>query len=130
MNLALAQQLITQALTIATNKQQNIAVAITDNHGELLTFARMDGTAFHAGILAQNKAYTAARDRQTTANLGKWAKETGKDMGYWTDARFTGIQGGIPIIENGIVIGAIGISGLSEEEDHALAQAAITSLSL
>ncbi len=123
-----AQQLIHNSIALASQHGQSIAVAVVDDHGELLAFARMDNTAYHAGILAQNKAYTSARDRQPTANLAAWAKATGKDMGYWTDARFTGIQGGLPIQRNNTVVGAIGISGLSEEEDAALAQAALESL--
>ena len=125
MNYEKAQQYLNQAISIAQSNNQNIAVAITDDHGELVSFARMTNTSLHAGVLAQNKAYTAARDRQPTANLAAWAKETGKDMGYWSDSRFTGIQGGLPIEENGVVIGAIGVSGLSEEDDAALAQQAI-----
>jgi glc operon protein GlcG len=125
MNYEKAQQYLNQAISIAKSNNQNIAVAITDDHGELLSFARMTNTSLHAGVLAQNKAYTAARDKQSTASLAAWAKETGKDMGYWSDSRFTGIQGGLPIEENGVIIGAIGVSGLSEEDDAALAQQAI-----
>ena len=125
MNLNTAQQLVNQAVEIAQTEKKNIAVAVVDDHGELLVFARMDGTSLHAGVLAQNKAYTSARDRQATASLAQWAKDTGKDMGYWTDPKFTGIQGGLPISENDLVTGAIGVSGLSEEEDEVIAQQAI-----
>jgi glc operon protein GlcG len=114
-----------QALTLAEKKGIAIAVAVVDAHGELVSFSRMNNVAFHASVLAQNKAYTAARDRQPTANLAKWAQETGKDMGYWSDSRFTGIAGGIPIIQDDVVVGAIGVSGLSEEDDALLAQAAL-----
>ncbi|EWH11487.1 hypothetical protein DS2_03225 [Catenovulum agarivorans DS-2] len=119
--LKLAQQLITNTIEIATSKNQQVAVAIVDAHGELLAYARMDGTALHAGVLAQNKAYTSARDRQKTSSLAKWAQQTGKDLAYWTDVKFTGIAGGVPIESNQGVIGAIGISGLAEEDDEALA---------
>jgi glc operon protein GlcG len=122
-----AQQFINNAISIAQSNNQHIAIAITDDHGELVAFARMSGASLHAGVLAQNKAYTSARDRQPTANLAAWAQETGKDMGYWSDARFTGIQGGLPIEKNGQIIGAIGVSGLSEEDDASLAQHAISS---
>ena len=102
-----------------------MAVAIVDAHGELVSFIRTDRCALHAGVLAPNKAYTAARDRQTSGALGRWARETGKDMGYWTDSRITGIAGGVPIAEGGNIIGAIGVSGLSEEEDEHFAQKVI-----
>lgn len=120
-----AQQYINKALSIAQENGQNIAVAIVDCHGELISYAKMDGTALQAGLLAQNKAYTAARDRQPSGNLGAWAKETGKDMGYWTDSKFTGIAGGVPIVVNDAVVGAIGVSGLAEFDDEKLANSVL-----
>jgi len=125
MNFKDAQTYLNNAIKIAEDREKHIAVAIVDSHGELLAFARMDDASLHAGVLAQNKAYTSARDRQPTASLAAWAKATSKGMGYWADTRFTGIQGGIPISENNRVSGAIGISGLSEEEDADIAELAI-----
>ncbi|GGA74932.1 hypothetical protein GCM10011369_15990 [Neiella marina] len=120
-----AQAVYHAALKLAADKQVAVAVAVVDAHGELVCYGKMDGVAFHAGVLAQNKAYTAARDRQPTANLAQWAQQTGKDLGYWSDPKFTGIGGGMPIAIDGQVVGAIGISGMSEEDDASLAQAAI-----
>ena len=99
-----------------------------DTHGELLGFMRMDGVSVQAGLLAQNKAYTSARDRQPSGNLGAWARETGKQLSYWTDPRITGFMGGVPITLNDKVIGAIGISGLAEEDDEKLAELVLDSL--
>ena len=110
----------------AEDKLDNdIAVAVVDAHGELICFTRKDNAAFHAGVLAKNKAYTAARDRQATSSLGAWAKETGKDMGYWTDSKITGIAGGVPVIVDGKVVGGVGVSGLDEFEDERLASAGL-----
>lgn len=100
-------------------------MSVCDTHGELLAFSRMDNVSVQAGLLAQNKAYTSARDRQPSGNLGAWARETGKDLSYWTDSKITGFKGGVPIEHQGQVIGAIGISGLSEDEDEALAEKVI-----
>lgn len=115
------QALINQAIGQAESAGQFIAVSICDTHGELLGFMRMDSVSLQAGVLAQNKAYTSARDRQPSGNLGAWARETGKTLAYWTDPKITGIKGGLPIELNGVVVGGIGISGLSEEEDETLA---------
>ncbi len=115
------QTLIQTALEIASQRKQNIAVAVVDTHGELLGFARMDEVSVQAGLLAQNKAYTSARDRQPSGNLGAWARETGKQLSYWTDPKITGFMGGVPIEFEGKVIGAIGISGLAEQDDEQLA---------
>ena len=80
------------------DKQQSsaapVALAICDSHGELLYFVRQPGVALHSGTLAQNKAYTAARDRQATRDLGHWSRESGRTLAYWSDPRFTGFAGG------------------------------------
>lgn len=122
------QTLIQTALEIAAARKQNIAVAVVDTHGELLGFARMDGVSVQAGLLAQNKAYTSARDRQPSGNLGAWARETGKQLSYWTDPKITGFMGGVPVEQEGKVVGAIGISGLAEQDDEALAMEVLKAL--
>jgi glc operon protein GlcG len=48
-----------------------------------------------------------------------------REQGNWTDARITGFGGGLHIVQNGKVIGGIGVSGLSEEEDERIAREAI-----
>ncbi len=123
-----AQQIVEAVITKAAAAQQQVAVAVVDDHGELISFAKMDQCSFQAALLAQNKAYTSARDRQPSANLGRWAQETQKDMGYWTDPKITGLGGGMPIEVDGKVIGAVGVSGLSEEQDAELASFAIAQI--
>lgn len=123
-----AQQLVSSALDYAVANNQKIAIAVTDSYGELLSFAKMDNVSCQAALLAQNKAYTSARDRQTSANLGRWARETGKDISYWNDPRITGFGGGVPIWQDNVCIGAIGISGLSEAQDEQVAEYAISKL--
>ncbi|MDN3613876.1 heme-binding protein [Vibrio gallaecicus] len=125
LNLSLAQHLVNTALDLARSRNQSIAVSICDTHSELVSFSKMDEVSVQAGLLAQNKAYTSARDRQPSGNLGAWAKETGKDISYWTDSRITGFKGGIPIEKGEQIIGAVGISGLSEQEDEELAKEVI-----
>lgn len=103
-------------------KQQPVAIAYCDSHGELLLFVKMDGVSLHSGVLAQNKAYTSARDRQATADIGVWSRSSGRSLDYWGDPRFTGFGGGVPLRFRNTVIGAIGVSGLSEQDDAQLAE--------
>ena len=71
----------------------------------------MDGTSAAASKIAQNKAYTSAVDRTETMKMG--TRMRGSDNpAFWGDERITGFGGGVPIIQNEIVIGAIGVSGL------------------
>tara|TARA_R110002012_G_scaffold55100_1_gene140758 strand:- start:2510 stop:2935 length:426 start_codon:yes stop_codon:yes gene_type:complete len=125
MDLNTATNMMQAAITSARANNQHIAICVTDSHGELLCFSRMDDASLQAGVLAQTKAYTAARERQTTRQLATWAQETHKDMGYWSDAKFTGIAGGVPVFIDAKCVGAMGVSGLSEFEDEAVGIAAI-----
>lgn len=63
-SLAQAQSMITDSIHWAQENNQHIAVAVVDSVGELIAFSRMDETSPQTCLLAQNKAYTAARDRQ------------------------------------------------------------------
>jgi glc operon protein GlcG len=117
-----AQSLIDYAINWATTNEKTIAVAVVDTAGELIAFNRMDASSPQTCLLAQNKAYTAARDRQKTSDLAKWALSTNKTISFWTDARITGMAGGVPIADaKSRVIGGLGISGMDEFEDEKLA---------
>ncbi len=119
---ATAMTLLQRALEVAASRQQAVVVAICDSHGELLAFARMDGTGLASIKLAQAKAYTAARERNATLSMGQWARANGRTAADWANPQLTLFGGGVPLWRDGQVIGAIGISGLPEEEDHRLAE--------
>jgi glc operon protein GlcG len=121
-----AQSLIKAAMAIADERNVAVSVAVVDSHGDLVAYGRMDQATIQSGVLAQAKAYTAARERILSSDVGKWAQKTGKDMGYWVDPQITGMAGGVPVLVNHQVIGGMGASGLSEEEDEQLVQAAIS----
>jgi glc operon protein GlcG len=105
------------------NKQ--IAVSIAGPEGELIAFLRMDGASPAASRIAQNKAYTCAVDRKSSRAMGEFMRGQDRPPAYWGDLSITGFGGGLPIIHDGKVVGGIGISGLSEEEDERIAQAAL-----
>jgi len=99
-------------------------IAICDAHGDLITLARMDGAPLSSITIAMNKAYSAARERKPTHEIGKAARhpEKGFDIGYFGDSRFTGWGGGVPVWKNGSVVGAVAVSGLPQAEDIELAE--------
>ncbi|MBN2030285.1 heme-binding protein [bacterium] len=121
-----AKALVEAAISLAMQRNISVSVAVADSHGELVVYGRMDNAALHSGVLAQAKAYTAARERKPSFENGRWARETNKDMGYWADPKITGMGGGLPIFKNKMVIGGMGISGLTEEEDEQLVQEAMS----
>ena|SRR5690242_12757171 len=99
-------------------------IAVCDGHGDLIALARMDGAPLSSITIAMNKAYSAARERKPTKEIGHAARnpEKGFDIGYFGDARFTGWGGGIPIWKDGRVAGALAVSGLPQAEDIELAE--------
>jgi glc operon protein GlcG len=103
--------------------EKAVAVAVADSHGDLICFARMDGTKIAPIQIAINKAWTAARERKPTKEIGESVNhpEKGFDVAYYGDSKYVGWGGGVPVWKNGEVIGAVAVSGLSSEEDAALA---------
>ena len=97
------------------------AVAVVDTHGELVAFVRTDGCPLPSINNAVNKAYTAARERITSEELGAKARAEGFATTNYGDLRYTTWGGGVPLVSDGVVVGAVGVSGLPEDEDIALA---------
>lgn len=120
-----AIQLIEEVVVEVKKIQKQIAVAVGGPEGELIAFLRMDEASPAASLIAQNKAYTAARDRKDTKLMGEFMLENDRPPAFWGDKGITGFGGGVTIRHNGKVIGGIGVSGLSEEEDERIAYAAI-----
>ncbi len=108
----------------ALHMQKAAALAVADAHGDLICFARMDGAPVSSIAVAMNKAWTAARERKSTKEIGEKVKhpEKGHDITYYGDPKYVGWGGGIPVWKNGEVIGAVAVSGLSSTEDIALAE--------
>lgn len=120
---------IVDSLTAEISKSGGAGViAVVDTHGELLAFARMDGAPVSSIRIAANKAYSAARERKTTEEIGQKARhpEKGFEIAYFGDDRFVGWGGGVPVIRDGEVLGAIAVSGLPQAEDIRLATWAAT----
>jgi glc operon protein GlcG len=118
-----AKQIVDAIVQKALEQQKAAVIAVSDAHGELITFARMDGAPLSSIRVAANKAWTAARERKPTKDIGDKIRhpEKGFDIAFYGDKRFVGWGGGIPIFRDGQVAGAIGVSGLSSAEDIALA---------
>jgi glc operon protein GlcG len=122
-----AKRIVDAIVEKALQLQKAAVIAVADAHGELIAFARMDGAPLPSILVAANKAYTAARERKPTKEIGDKIRhpEKGFDIAFYGDSRFVGWGGGIPIRKNGEVVGAIGVSGLSSAEDIELANAGL-----
>jgi len=125
-----ARQAIDRIVQKATEIREEVAVAVTDPHGELIAFARMDGVALPSIQIAMNKAWTAARTGKPTQEIGEKVKhpERGHDISYYGDPRYLGWGGGVPVRSADQIIGAIGVSGLSSVEDATLAKLGVDAI--
>lgn len=104
------------------------AVAVVDAHGELIAFARTGGCPLPSIQNAINKAYTAARERRPSREIGDAARSERFPITNFGDLRYTGWGGGVPLMADDAVVGAVGISGLPEEDDMRLAAEAACAL--
>lgn len=120
------------ALLKATELTVNMSIAVVDNRAMLVGFLRMDGAFLISPEIAQKKARCAA-SLGFSPEVGDVVLENEHPrvrQGLSLHPDYIEIRGGLPIIEDGMVIGAIGISGGSEEQDLACAKAGIVALGL
>jgi glc operon protein GlcG len=106
-------------------RSKGAAVAIVDDHGELLAFVRTDGCRLPSISIAMNKAYTAAREQDESLVVGERSRTDGFPMTNYGELRYVSWGGGIPLVAHGRVVGAVGVSGLAEAEDIELARLGI-----
>lgn len=119
-----AQRAIQAMRAEAEKRGKGGVLVVTDAHGELLALLRMDGAPFSSLQIAMNKAYTAARERKPSYEVGQRARdpERGFPMTNFGELRYTTWGGGLPVMIEGQVIGAVAISGLPEAEDMEIAE--------
>jgi glc operon protein GlcG len=110
----------------ARKNDWNVAIAILDDGGHLLHFVRMDGATPANARIAVEKGRTAAESRRSS---GAWEERV--KAGRTVLLRMPGItpvQGGVPIIADGVCIGGVGVSGVQSHEDEQIAVAGIQAL--
>jgi glc operon protein GlcG len=117
------------ALDAAIAKAKEIGVpqdiAIVDDGGHLLAFARMDGAKLLSIRTSQTKALSAASHRQPTNRLHT-ADEV--RLAFATGGKLTNLKGGLPIVIDGICVGAIGVGSGSGDQDVEVGRAALAAL--
>jgi glc operon protein GlcG len=121
-----AEALIDRAVAAAKARGFRMAIAIVEPSGELVAFAKMDDTQYGSTYVAQRKAATAARYRQSTGAMEQRTL-AGRTVTL-ANADSLPIAGGIPILSGSRIIGAIGVSGAAASEDEEIARAALAKL--
>jgi uncharacterized protein GlcG (DUF336 family) len=121
-----AQGLLDAALDHARENGWRVAVAIVEPSGELVAFARLDDTQYGSIHVAQRKATTAARYRIPTLTMEERVL-AGRIVSLANEDTLP-IAGGRPIVIEGRIVGAIGVSGVTSTQDDEVALAALASL--
>ncbi|PYO00286.1 MAG: hypothetical protein DMD91_10905 [Candidatus Rokuibacteriota bacterium] len=123
-----ARACVERGITKAHALGFDVAIAVVDESGHLVICERMDGALWVTPEIARAKANAAAGFRATTLDLEeRFSKRMlfADNVATLGDYRFVFGKGGVPIVESGHVVGAVGVSGaVPAENDHAIADAA------
>lgn len=125
-----AQELVAQVIAHASAREWNIAVSVLDPTGAVVAVARMDGVSPAILEIATDKAFTATLGKSTRAFYERMSSSPDLEMGLLTRSRLCAWDGGLPIRQDGVLIGAIGVSGAAGHEDVECAEQALSSLGL
>jgi glc operon protein GlcG len=110
----------------ARKNNWNVCIAILDDGGHLLHLVRMDGATPANARIATEKGRTAAESRRSTAMWEERIK--GGRLSMLGMPAITPVQGGLPIVVEGVCIGGVGVSGVQSHEDEQIAKAGIDAL--
>ena len=126
LELPLAVSMCVAALAEAAEHQALVSVAVVDGGGHLVAFQRMDGAEIAGPTLATDKAYTAVAHRIATDELTALTAPGGALYGMNANGggRYVAFAGGLPLWLDGRVVGGVGVSGGTAEQDLAAARAA------
>ena len=133
--ITISRQASMNACLFAVNKAEelniSINVSIVDNKGLEMAFLRMEDSYVHSIAIAKDKAYTSASFGFATTQWTEIFKQMPHlEQGFSNRARLIPFGGGLPIFHDGVKIGAIGVSGGTEEEDIICAKYAIKKIGL
>lgn len=123
-----AKKVLAAAEAEAKKNSWPVAIAIVDGSGFLVAFQRLDNTQLGSVEVAMEKAKTAALFRRPTKVFDELLAAGGANLRILKLPGALPIEGGIPIIHDGKVIGAVGVSGVKSTEDAQVATAGIDAL--
>ncbi|MFV9654259.1 heme-binding protein [Pseudomonas sp. NY15366] len=126
----LSQREVSQILQAARNEAQQqgwaVAIAVVDDGGHPLALERLDGCAPIGAYIATEKARSAAIGRRETKGYEDMVN--GGRTAFVSAPLITSLEGGVPVLVDGQVVGAVGVSGVKAEQDAQVAKAGIAAL--
>jgi len=125
--LQIAEEMINASVEKAEELGISVVISVVDSGGHLVVLKRMDGAIFGSIDISKDKAFTSAATKTTTEELGKMSQSGQSLFGLNTtnQCRYVIFGGGIPLFQDNILAGSIGVSGGTVEQDVAIAQAGI-----
>jgi glc operon protein GlcG len=114
-------QILNAARTEAQNNQWAVTIVVVDDGGHPLALERLDGCAAISAYIAPEKARTSALGRRESKGYEEMVN--GGRYAFLSAPLLTSLEGGVPIIVGGQVIGAVGVSGVKAEQDAQVARA-------
>ncbi len=126
----LSQNEVAQILQAARSEAQQqgwaVAIAVVDDGGHPLALERLDGCAPIGAYIATEKARSAAIGRRETKGYEDMVN--GGRSAFLSAPLVTSLEGGVPVLVDGQVVGAVGVSGVKAEQDAQVAKAGIAAL--
>lgn len=126
--LADAHKIVDAAEAEANKQKWPVAIAIVDSAGHLVLFHRLDNTQYGSVEVAIEKAKTSALFRRPTKAFESTLEQGGANLKILKLPGATPIEGGLPIVKDGKLIGAIGVSGVKSTEDAQVAAAGLEAI--
>jgi glc operon protein GlcG len=120
-------QILAAARAEALNNNWAVTIAIVDDGGHLLSLERLDGCAPIGAYIATEKARTSALGRRESKGYEEMIN--GGRTAFLSAPLLTSLEGGVPVIVDGQVIGAVGVSGVKADQDAQVAKAGAGCLS-
>ena len=128
LTLAAARRMVDAVEGVARELRVAFSVAVVDAGDQLVAFARMDGADLVSIDLARDKAYSALMNRMPTRDLAPIVQPGTEFYGYDSLAggRMVVFAGGMPLERDGVLVGAVGVSGGDAAQDQRAVDAAVT----
>jgi glc operon protein GlcG len=123
-----AKEVMAGAEAEAQKNNWFVVIAIVDTGGNLVSLQRLDNTQFGSIEVARQKAWSAAAFRRPTKVFQEAVAGGGANLRILRLEGASPLEGGIPLVVDGQIIGAIGVSGMTGEQDGQIAQAGVDSL--
>lgn len=127
-SLAQARAVLVAAEAEAVKQNFNVAIAVVDTAGNLVAFVKRDNTQTASVQVAQDKAVTAAIYKRPSKVFQDGVAQGGAGLRVMGLHAVTPVEGGLPLLVNGLIVGAVGVSGVTSEQDTIVAAAGVAAL--